>query len=170
MNLNHFLKRDFNDRSLPTKYSSTTVLGYHPSPIPVCLKKPTNRENFRNIVSHFYSISAGNPHWRGRIITLDLLVLTSLDQFLFQLKIWITFLTKQATLVSRSTALSLPLQLVFPDLSIHKHSVHTWWYEDKIESLINKWLNFERNAVFSIRVKHQGGGHILSGVAPDRQG
>jgi hypothetical protein len=48
--------------------------------------------------------------------TIDLLVLTSLDHVLPKLKILLllTFFTKQATLMRRSTALSLPLQLEFP--------------------------------------------------------
>jgi hypothetical protein len=46
--------------------------------------------------------------------TVDLLVLTSLIQFIFILKIVFTCFTKQATLMRRSTGLSLPLQLVFP--------------------------------------------------------
>jgi hypothetical protein len=52
----------------------------------------------------------------------DLLVLTSLDQLLFILKILFNFITKQATSTRRSTVLSLPLQLGFPDdlcLAIH---------------------------------------------------
>ncbi len=40
-----------------------------------------------------------------------------LDQLLFLLKILFTFLTKQATLMRRLTVLSLPPQLVFPDLA-----------------------------------------------------
>jgi hypothetical protein len=50
--------------------------------------------------------------------TVNLLVLTSLDQLIFKLKILFTFVTKQVTLMRRSTVLSLPLQLVFPDLII----------------------------------------------------
>jgi hypothetical protein len=51
---------------------------------------------------------------KGRLSAVELLVLTSLDQLLFILKILFTFFTKQATLMRRSTVLSLPLQLVFP--------------------------------------------------------
>jgi hypothetical protein len=42
--------------------------------------------------------------------TVDLLVLTSLDQRLFILKILCTIFTKQAILIRRSTELSLPPQ------------------------------------------------------------
>ena len=60
----------------------------------------------------------GKSYWRGRLSTVGLLVLTSLDEFLFVLKISFTFLAKQAGLMRRSTVLSLPPQLVFPGLSI----------------------------------------------------
>jgi len=50
----------------------------------------------------------------GRLSTVDLLALTSLDQLISILKILFTFVAKQATLMRRSTVLSLPLQLVFP--------------------------------------------------------
>ncbi len=49
-----------------------------------------------------------NPYRRGMISTVDLLVLTSLD-------FWIEKnITKQDTLMRRSTVLTLPLQLVVP--------------------------------------------------------
>jgi hypothetical protein len=60
------------------------------------------------IVTLFYVI------FRGRITTVDRLVLTSLDQLKFTLKILFNFVTKQATLTRKPTALSLPFQLVFP--------------------------------------------------------
>jgi hypothetical protein len=47
-------------------------------------------------------------YWRGRLSTIDLLILTSSDKFLFILKILLTSFTKQATLMRRSTVLSLP--------------------------------------------------------------
>jgi hypothetical protein len=50
----------------------------------------------------------------GEALTVDLLVLTSLDQLIFILKILFSFLTKQATLMRRSTVPSLPPQLEFP--------------------------------------------------------
>ncbi len=52
------------------------------------------------------------------------LQLTSLyqlvEQFLFIVKILFTFFTKQATLIRRSTVLSLPPQLVFPGGSVRR--------------------------------------------------
>ncbi len=64
----------------------------------------------------FPSVYARRSYWRGRLSTVDLLVLTSLDQLLFTLKILFTFLTKQATIMRKSTVLSLSPQLVFPGL------------------------------------------------------
>jgi len=45
-----------------------------------------------------------------RLSTFDLHVLTSLGQLIFTLKIFYTFVTKQASLIYRFTVLSLPLQ------------------------------------------------------------
>ncbi len=55
---------------------------------------------------------AGKPYWR--ISTIDLLVLTSLDQLLFILKLYISIFTKQPILMRRSIVLSLPLQEEIP--------------------------------------------------------
>jgi hypothetical protein len=46
---------------------------------------------------------------------VDLLVLTSLEQLILILKILFMYFPKQATLMRRSTVLSLPPQLVFHD-------------------------------------------------------
>jgi hypothetical protein len=46
---------------------------------------------------------------KGKASVIDLLVLTTLYQLIFILKILFTFFTKQATLMRRSTVLSLPL-------------------------------------------------------------
>jgi hypothetical protein len=51
---------------------------------------------------------------------VDLLVLTSIDQLLFTLKISFTLFKQQATLIRRSTVLCLPPQLVFPDVKLAK--------------------------------------------------
>jgi hypothetical protein len=61
----------------------------------------------------------GNPYWRGRLSTVDLLVLTSLNNMVLIMKILFTFVTKQAILERRSTVLSLPLQLGFPGEATH---------------------------------------------------
>ncbi len=68
-----------------------------------------------NMVAQWQNTRPGKSYWGGRLSTDDLLVLTSLDQLVFILKILFSFFTKQATCMRRSTALSLPLQLVFPD-------------------------------------------------------
>jgi hypothetical protein len=59
----------------------------------------------------------GNPYRKGRLWTDDLLVPASLYQLLFILKILFTLVTKQSTLRSTSTVLSLLLKLVFPALA-----------------------------------------------------
>jgi len=56
-------------------------------------------------------VKPGKSNWRRRISTVDLLVLTCLDQLLLILS---TFITEQVTLMRRSTVLSFSLQLVFP--------------------------------------------------------
>ncbi len=59
------------------------------------------------------TVQAGKTNWSGRFSTVDLLVLTSLDQLFFEILNVIYFLPKGATLVRRSTVLSLPVQLAF---------------------------------------------------------
>jgi hypothetical protein len=49
-----------------------------------------------------------------RLTTVDLLVLTSLDQVHLYLQLLFNFFSKQANFMRRSTVLNLPLQLVFP--------------------------------------------------------
>jgi hypothetical protein len=53
----------------------------------------------------------------GRLSTVNLLVLTSLNQQLLRLKNTIYDFTKQAVLLRRSVVLSLPLSLAFPALT-----------------------------------------------------
>ncbi len=57
----------------------------------------------------------GKTNCRGRLSTVDLFALTSLDQLLLLLKTLFTFLQNNAQM-RRSTVLSLSLQLVFPCL------------------------------------------------------
>jgi hypothetical protein len=52
-----------------------------------------------------------NSYKRARLSAVDLLVLTSSDQLIFIVKILLTYFTKQATLMRRSTVLSLNPQL-----------------------------------------------------------
>ncbi len=58
-------------------------------------------------------VRAKKSYCRERFITVDLLVLASLDQLLYTLKLFYLF-AKQATITWRSTVLSLSPQLVFP--------------------------------------------------------
>ncbi len=55
---------------------------------------------------------------------VGLLVLTSVVQLILIMKMLFTFVTKQATLIRRSTVLSLPFKLVFP---FHG----ALWYKDR---------------------------------------
>ncbi len=61
----------------------------------------------------------------GRLSTVDLLILyyNFLVAVIFILKILITLVAIQATLMRRSAVLSLPLQLVFPGVPV---SVRQW--------------------------------------------
>ena len=69
---------------------------------------------------HFPLISPAKSYKRERLSTVDLLLLISLDQILFILKILFTLFKKQATLIRRPTVLSRPPQLVFPAYSTAK--------------------------------------------------
>ncbi len=51
---------------------------------------------------------AGKSYRGGRISTVDLLVLSSLDQLIFYIENIIFIVTKQVVLMRRSTVLSLP--------------------------------------------------------------
>jgi len=67
----------------------------------------------------YSSLSAGDPCRRGRLCTVDHLVVTSLDQLYHLL------FTKQASLMMRSIVQSLPHHLVFPSVS---HVVYNRYY------------------------------------------
>jgi hypothetical protein len=64
----------------------------------------------------------GTLNGRGRLSTVDLLVLTSSDQLIFVLKNLFAFVIKPATLMRWSRVLSLPLLLVFPERGIKSFS------------------------------------------------
>ena len=80
---------------------------------------PLTNLNLGSMSWKFLCPQPGKSNWRGRLSTVDLLVLTSLDQLLLTLKVLFTFFTKQPTIMRRSTVLKLPPQLVFPASSIH---------------------------------------------------
>ncbi len=82
-----------------------------------------------NVCHLFFSIleipCTGNPHWMGRLRTVDILLLTSLDRLIFKFKISSTFVIKQAISMRRSTVLSLPLQVVLLAQSDHITTLST---------------------------------------------
>ncbi len=45
---------------------------------------------------------SGNPNWRGRLSTIDLLLFNYVNQLIFMLKLLFIFLIKQATLMRKS--------------------------------------------------------------------
>jgi len=53
-------------------------------------------------------VKTGNTHRRGRLSTVDLLLPTSQGQLIFILKLLVTFVTKQATLMRSRTVLCHP--------------------------------------------------------------
>ncbi len=81
-------------------------------------------KNFTRTLPHFINllsaiavlICSEKSYSRERLSTVDLLVLTSLNQLLFKSKIFFKFLTKQAVVMKRSTVLTLSPQFVFPDM------------------------------------------------------
>jgi len=84
----------------------------------------------RKALIHFKSktlLKPGKTYWRERVNTVDLLVLTSLDQLLFTLKILFSFFfTKQAPLMRKSIVLSLSLQLLFPAPTLNPFTHLVW--------------------------------------------
>jgi hypothetical protein len=73
-----------------------------------------NRKQNSNQLVFWFSVKARKPYGRGRLIRVDLLVLTSLDQLLSKLKILFTFVAKQTTLLRRSNVLSLSPSVRIP--------------------------------------------------------
>ncbi len=70
---------------------------------PICYNFKTQLskllESFSNTYFQLMIVPAGKPYWRGRLCTADLLILTILYQLIYILKISVTFLTKQTTLL-----------------------------------------------------------------------
>jgi hypothetical protein len=64
---------------------------------------------------------AESPYLRGRMSTVDLLVLTNSDLLVLILKRYIFFLQKEVILMGRSAVLSLPLLQGFPASSFKRH-------------------------------------------------
>ena len=102
----------------------TNTLAYHElefiTVVKSCIKQAPGSPNFvgggwgRGVsVTRFLIDRAGNPYRRGSLGTVDLLVLTQLDQLIFILKILFTSFTKQETLMRRTT-----LHKAFPLVSV----------------------------------------------------
>ncbi len=58
--------------------------------------------------------------WKD-LSTVDLLALTSPDMQLFMIRLYFSFFTKQLILRRRSTVVSSPLQLGFPEMELTVH-------------------------------------------------
>jgi hypothetical protein len=68
-------------------------------------------------------VKSGNPYWRGWLSTVELVVLTCLDRVFLYCRFYLSFFTKQTSLIWWSMVLSLPLQSVFPG-EINKNNWH----------------------------------------------
>ncbi len=81
--------------------------------------------NFANVnETQFRSLLSGNPYWRGRISTIDLLVLTSSDQLLFILKLYFlsyktSYLNKEVNCIVPSLSVRVPWLLCLPSLMLN---------------------------------------------------
>ncbi len=65
------------------------------------------------MAAYLVSLKAGNPYWKGKLNTVDLLWLTSFTSASFDNENINYFFEKTDTLMRRSAVLSLPLKLVF---------------------------------------------------------
>jgi hypothetical protein len=71
-------------------------------------------DHLSNSVQSKSLVEPGNSYCRGRLSTIDLLVLTSLIQLLFLLKMSLKVFIIQPNLTRSPTVLRLSLQLMFP--------------------------------------------------------
>jgi hypothetical protein len=65
-------------------------------PVAICRNKTAGFASKSKI-----GVNAGKSYSKGRLSTVDLLVLTSLEQLVFALKLLFLIVTKQATLMRR---------------------------------------------------------------------
>ncbi len=81
----------------------------------------------------------GNPYWRGRISTVDLLILICSDQLQWVLNLYSSLFAKQAPWTRRSTVLSIPFQWGFP-----VQTIQSWadWHSRYIPPSIIVLLSF----------------------------
>jgi len=63
---------------------------------------------------NWWNLWAWKSNGKGRLSTVDLLLIISLDRLVFVMKILFTFLQKQATSMRRSTVLSLSPSVSIP--------------------------------------------------------
>jgi len=89
------------------------------------------------MTAYYLKVYSGKSYWGGRLSTVDLLVLSSLDQLSFILKILFSSFTKQATLMRRSKVLSLSPQCVFPGISIN---LSTTRCSTRVNSRLLEWV------------------------------
>ncbi len=90
------------------------------------------------------NVYTGKSYLNGWLNTVDLLVLTCVDQFLLILKILFNSFTKQATLMRRSTVQSFTLQLEFPGLYLQRQSC---WSGKRINLIKN--VPYRKTDIFS---------------------
>ncbi len=90
-------------------------------------------------------IPTKNPYRRGIISTVDLHVLTSLVQLLFTLKILLTFFTKQATLMRRSSVLTFPF-ILYSMISPMGHTLLLLW-EQKLWNYLLGYQDIQHNNI-----------------------
>ncbi len=90
----------------------------------------------------------GKPYWKGRSLsTVDLLVLTSIDQLLLTMQTLFTFFKKRAALMRRLTVLRFPHLLGFPGLTppLCTCSIKIINYNSTFMSLIPSLILWVRN-------------------------
>jgi hypothetical protein len=79
-----------------------------------------------------------NPCRRGKLGTVDLLALPSLDEVVLILKMLFTSFMRQAILMRRSTVLSRPLKLMFPGQTDGRKN---GWKDSQTGRLKDGWTN-----------------------------
>ncbi len=91
-----------------------------------------NRQKWAKYLHVAYTIKVlpGKSYRVGRLSTVDILVLTRLDQLIFSIENIIFLFTKQATLMRRSTVQSLRPELAFPcvKIVIYDHKGNAIYY------------------------------------------
>ncbi len=100
------LLRNFGDARLVGVADFPAELVARPQPVQLSHRFHVVGKKFAvNLKIQIISVDtqAGNPNWRERLSTVDLLALTSLDQLVFISKVLITFVTKTSHSIRSST-------------------------------------------------------------------